>query len=85
MEIVRTGKGVTSVRADPQVAAVYERVLADIEKVLPGAGASGMVRDTVASALTALVATGQLEPEVLRRYAEYHGLAAAQLTPSRES
>lgn len=66
---------------DPEMLALYELVLAHVEDVLPGASASKRVRDTAASALTTLRATGQRDKEVLRRYAEYYALSAARLGP----
>jgi hypothetical protein len=70
-----------NVSRNPEISAIYEDVLADIERALPGATADRRVRDTVASALAALRATGQSDREVLYRYAQYHKLAFARLTP----
>jgi hypothetical protein len=61
--------------------ALYESVLAHVEDIFPGSSTNKRVRDTVASALTALRATGQQDRDVLRRYAEYFALSAARLGP----
>lgn len=66
---------------DPEMLALYELVLAHVEDALPGASSSKRVRDTVASALISLRATGQNDRDVLRRYAEYYALSAARLGP----
>jgi hypothetical protein len=66
-------------RHDSEMMAVYELALAHIEGALPGATSNRRVRDTVATALTSLRATGQKDRDILRHYAEYYGLSAAHI------